>query len=120
MSALPSHNSSPPLTYRIPILQHLVNVYKLWQDFVQHFPKKSRYTLGTKIDESFIQTLELIFIAGVMPRDKKLPYVTRAITKFDLLKFFLRVAWEVKALDSKKYAALMEPLSECRSNMIIS
>lgn len=30
----------------------------------------------------------------------------------DLLKFFLQVAWEIGALDNKKYAMISEPLGE--------
>ena len=76
-----------------------------------HFPKRSRYSLGSKIDQLFIETLELIFLGSIMPRGKKLPYIERAVAKFDLLKFFLQVAWEIKALDTKKYSSLMGPLS---------
>jgi len=36
----------------------------------------------------------------------------KAISQFDLLKFFLRVAWEVKAIDNKKYLLISEPLVE--------
>lgn len=78
---------------------------------MQHFPKKSRYTLGAKIDSVFVETLETIFLASIIPHKNKLAYIERAVIKFDLLKFFLRVAWETKALDTKKYAALSEPLS---------
>lgn len=83
----------------------------MWQDFFQHFPQKSRFTLGSKIDSCFIETLEYIFLASITPREKKLPYLERGAAKFDLLKFFLQLAWEVKALDNKKYALLMEPIN---------
>ncbi len=58
----------------------------------------------------FVETLEYVFVASMMPREKKLAYIERAVIKFDLLKFFLRVAWETKALDTKKYTVLSEPL----------
>lgn len=58
-----------------------------------------------------METLEYIFLASITPREKKLPYLERGAAKFDLLKFFLQLAWEVKALDNNKYALLMEPLN---------
>ena len=58
------------------------------------------------------ETLELIIIASYLGKKEKLPYVIRASTKLDLLKFFLQVAWEIKALDSKKYIMLSEGLDE--------
>lgn len=82
----------------------------MWQDCQQHFPKKSRFTLGAKIDTVFIDTIEYVFIAGMLPREKKLLYVERAVVKFDLLKFFFQMAWETKSLDTSKYASLTEPL----------
>jgi len=88
-----------------------MKAYKLWQDSFQHFPKKSRFTLGSKIDACFVETLEFIFLASITPREKKLPYLERAGAKFDLLKFFLQLAWEIKALDTNKYALLTEPLN---------
>lgn len=55
--------------------------------------------------------MEFIFLGSIMPREKKLPYIERAVAKFDLLKFFLQVAWETKSLDTNKYASLIESLS---------
>ena len=77
-----------------------------------HIPKDTRYTLGTKIDASLIDTIEATFIASFLAKEKKLPYVQRAATKLDLVKFFLQVLWEIKALDNKKYTAISEQLFE--------
>ena len=65
-----------------------------------------------KIDQTFVYLLELIFIAGSLPKNKKLPYVQKAVGQLDLLKFFLQISWEIKALDNKKYIAISEPLGE--------
>ena len=103
---------SPTPRRNLPILQHLIRAYKLWHEFLPHIPKDARYTLGTKIDTSLIETIEATFVASFLTRDKKLPYVQRAATKLDLAKFFLQVLWEIKALDNKKYAAISEQLNE--------
>jgi len=87
-------------------------VYKLWHEILDHISKKSRYTLGAKIDSLFIETLELLFIASYLSKEEKLPYLKKSAVKLDLLKFFLQISWEIKALDTKKYIALSEPLNE--------
>ncbi|MBI2012907.1 MAG: four helix bundle protein [Candidatus Colwellbacteria bacterium] len=87
-------------------------VYKLWQEFLRHFPQTSRYTLGSKIDSLFLEITELLVTASYLHKDKKLPYIERAITKLDVLKFLLQVSWEIKSLDNKKYAILSEHLNE--------
>lgn len=90
----------------------MIAAYKLWDEHRNHFPKKSRYTLGAKIDAFFLDTLDLLFVASYLNRQEKLPYLRRASGKLDLLKFFLQIAWELKSLDNKKYIALSEPLTE--------
>src|SRR3989344_6741132 len=103
--------SYPPPT-SLPIITRTTQAYKLWHDIVQHLPKNSRYTLGSKVDTAFLDTIELIYIAITLPKEKKIPYIQRAISKFDLLKFFLQISWDIKALDNNKYAMISEPLNE--------
>lgn len=96
----------------LPVIEKTTSAYKLWHDYFAHFPRLSRYTLGTKIDALFLETIELILLAGYARRSQKLTVVERASSKLDTLKFFLRVAWEIKSIDHKKYAKLSEPLLE--------
>jgi len=94
------------------LVQKLVNAYKLWHKFLPHFPKTSRYTLGSKIDSLFIETTESVIKAFHSGKGEKLIYLIQASVKLDLLKFFLQIAWEIKALDNKKYIRLSEKLDE--------
>lgn len=89
-----------------------MEVYKLWHEYRNNFPKKSRYTLGDKIDLLFLQTLELLFIASYQSKEKKLITLEMAVKKLDLLKFLLRVSWELKVLDNQKFIILSEKLQE--------
>ncbi len=73
-----------------------------------HVPKDARYTLGSKIDVSLIETIEAVFSASYLGGEKKLPYLQRAAAKLDLVKFFLQTLWEIGALDNKKYIVLSE------------
>jgi len=102
----------PPHRTTLSIIQKFVETYKLWDEFKNHFPKKSRYTLGAKIDTLFIDTIELLFIASYLGKEQKLPYLQKAGGKLDLLKFFLQIAWELKAIDNNKYIILSRQLDE--------
>lgn len=95
----------------MPIIQHLISTYKLWHEFLPHITKDARYTLGAKIDSSLIETIEAVFIASFLAKEKKIPYIQRASTKLNVAKFFLQVAWEIKALDNKKYILISEQLT---------
>lgn len=94
------------------MIEHAVAVYKQWQEYRDHFPKKSRYTLGERIDTLFIQILELLFVASYQSKTEKLPTILAALRKSDVLKFLLRVSWEIRAIDTKQYAELGEKMQE--------
>ena len=102
----------PPVRTNLPIIQKLVEIYKLWDEFKNHFPKKSRYTLGAKIDTLFIDIIELLFVASYLGKEQKLPYLQKAGGKLDLLKFFLQIAWELKMIDNDRYITLSKQLDE--------
>ncbi|MDP1688725.1 MAG: four helix bundle protein [bacterium] len=103
---------SPPPKASLPIIQKLIAIYKLWHEFLPHFPKTARYTLGNKIDTFFVDVAEYIFTASNLSKEHKLPYLEKAARKLDLLKFFLQISWEIKTLDNKKYIILSQSLQE--------
>ena len=103
---------TPPQTFNLKLIQDLVSIYKLWHEFLLHFPKDSRHTLGAKIDSSLLEATELIIRASYSDKTEKLISLKRASFKIDLLKFFLQVAWEIKSLDDKRYIKISEKLNE--------
>lgn len=92
----------------IPVIEHTLKAYKTWYSIRDHLPKKSRYTLGDKIDARFVVLLELLYMASYQIPSDKVATLTKATTSLDLLKFLLRVSWEVGAMDDKKYGNLSE------------
>ena len=96
----------------LPVVEHTLKVYKIWYGYRDNFPKKARYTLGDKIDSRFLSVLELVSIASYQNKEEKIPTLTRAIMGVDVLKFLLRVAWELHILDDKKYTGLSDGIQE--------
>jgi len=96
----------------LPIIQRLIAAYKLWHEYVQHFPRHSRYTLGGKIDALFIELIELVFIASYLAREQKVAPLRKAVSKLDLIKLLLQISWELRDLDNNKYISLSELLDE--------
>lgn len=74
-------------------------------------PRFTRYTLGIKVDTLFTDCLELSLIAGYAPRPEKLLIVQKLSTKLDALKFFLKLLWEIKGMDTKQYTAISLPIA---------
>ena len=96
----------------LPVVQKQIKAYKSWQELLINFPKTSKYSLGAKIDTALLEAVELTFNASHLRGDQKYEQIFEAGIKLDLVKFFLRIAWEIKALDNKKYAAISEQLDE--------
>jgi len=94
------------------VILKLKDSYCLWQTFLTHFPKQNRYTLGNKIDSVFLTAIEFSFLASYASKDTKLIHLERCISRVDLLKLLLHLAWEIRALDTQKYVALSESLQE--------
>lgn len=95
-----------------PLVIKLQESYKLWHDFLTHLPRLTRYTLGIKVDTIFIECLELALSGSYAARSEKLPILKNLSIKVDALKFFLKLLWEIKALDNNKYTLLSVPLHE--------
>ena len=75
-------------------------------------PKTVRHTLGEKIDNLFTDCLELALLASYQSKLKKENTVRQLNTKFDMLKFFIKLLWEIKAIDTNKLTVLSTPLAE--------
>lgn len=96
----------------IPIIAKLNEAYKLWHSFLIHLPKITRYTLGEKIDNLFTGCLEIALLASYRPKDKKMELIEQLNAKFDTLKFFIKLLWEIKEIDTNKLTTLSIPLTE--------
>lgn len=51
-------------------------------------------------------------MAGYAAQDKKAEIIRRLSVKFDALKFFLKLLWEIKALDTNRYTLLSQQLMQ--------
>lgn len=80
--------------------------------YVAHFPKANRFTLGSKIDEIFLNSIEYCFLASYSRTNEKLLLVDKAISRIDLIKLLIQLAWDIKALDTNKYIKISEMLDE--------
>ena len=86
-----------------------MGAYKFWCEIKKHFPKSSR-SLSSKIDSGFLELFEALFKARY--QKDKLMILEESDIKLSMLKFFLRLSWETKALDNKKYILLSEKIDE--------
>ncbi len=93
-------------------MRRAIDAYKLWHSFLNAMPRMTKYTLGSRIDGLFGDLIENLSAAGYAIKENKISFLNSASVNLDLVKLFLRLAWEIKALDHKKYAAVSEPIND--------
>lgn len=94
------------------ILCRVKEGYLIWIDFVPHIAKSSRYTIGQRIENTFLDLLELSYIAYFSEKEKKKEKISECILSLDTLKFIVSVAWEGKIIPNGKYEELAKKLDE--------
>ncbi len=95
-----------------PILRKIVNTYRVLHAFLDKLPKTYRYTLGYKIDTSFIEFGEQITAAFYSKDQQKISHLNNASQKLNFLNFLLKIAWEIRVVGTDRYAAIGQALAE--------
>ncbi len=105
--------SHPPPAQSPLVLIRTKESYKIWHSNLDNVSKVDKHTIGTQIDILFLSLLEIIF-RGTFAYDKfeKISLVSQAISKNDLLKFFLQIGWEQKVISHTLYGKLIINLDE--------
>ena len=101
----------PPKTIPQVILKEK-EVYQLWLLLHRNFPRTERFGIGQKIEQNFLDILELSFASSYLPPNQKVILLSKNISRLDILKFFLQLAWESKLIPTDKYADISEKLNE--------
>ncbi len=94
------------------IIQRLKEGYLIWIKVAEHIPKEKRYTIGSRIENTFLDALGLSHAAYVAEKGAKLRMVIECVRKLDSLKFLVQIAWELKLISHKEYGILGEKLEE--------
>ncbi|MFH1662163.1 MAG: four helix bundle protein [Candidatus Falkowbacteria bacterium] len=94
------------------ILQRIKEGYLIWINIVPHIPKCARYTIGTRIENKFLDLLELAYIAYFTERERKVEKIAKCILALDTLKFLMNIAWEAKFISNKQYEKIALKLDE--------
>lgn len=98
--------------FDIPIFKETYDLYRTFYALRLGVPKQDRYTLWQKCETLLLGVLEDIMVAGQTNRTMKLPVLETASTKLNLLRVFIRLASDVKAIDNKRYVALETEVDE--------
>lgn len=84
----------------------------IWINIVPHIPKNARYTIGARIENKFLDLLELGYIAYFSKKENKIEKISECIFLLDTLKFIISIAWEAKCISHKQYEGLALKMNE--------
>lgn len=113
MSTLNTKNIRLPAdNFDIPLAHTIYQFYKLLHNYIKLFPKTEKYSLGIRIENFTLDTLELALLAAYAPKVNRLIHLESLDAKVQILKTLIRLAHEIRALDDNKYLALQEHLQE--------
>lgn len=85
------------------MLEKTKEIYKYWQQITNNLPKPFRLGLGGRIENLFIDILELEFLAQFSKVVEKEPFLKKCIVKFDILKFLMQISWENNHIKEKQF-----------------
>ncbi|MDD4107010.1 MAG: diversity-generating retroelement protein Avd [Candidatus Shapirobacteria bacterium] len=91
------------LNLDIPVFQKTYDLYKSFYSLVLDFPKKDRFTIGQRIENTILDILENIIAASQLSKLEKVPTLQKASIKLDVLKILIRCCKDLKIMDNKKY-----------------
>ncbi len=98
--------------FDIPIFKKIYELYRNFYSFRNSIPKQDRYTLWQKCENILLEILENILLASQMSKKEKLPVLEKTSLQLNLFRIFVRLAKEVRAIDSKKYVLLQNNTDE--------
>ena len=98
--------------FGVPIFQKSYDLYKKMHEYQKLIPKHDRYTLYSRAEDCLLSVLSCLFKASSVNKDDKLTLLEEASTELNLLRIFVRLLKDIKALDNKKYLALQSEIDE--------
>src|SRR3989344_5277832 len=95
-----------------PVFQKSYDLYRVLHEIVKKYPKGDRYSLGEKMKEKTLELIAAIAEAGHAKREWKTPLIDRAISSLELVKVFVRLAYDTQCINQKQYIATQGRIQE--------
>lgn len=87
----------------IPITVKLFVLYEETHKIIFKFPKHEKYSLGEKIENSILESIELSILASTASKFDKERTLLKVNCKVELLKILFRIVLNCGIIDTKKY-----------------
>ena len=98
--------------FNIPIFKKSYDLYRTFYGYRNLIPKQDRYTIWQRCESLILDILEGILLVSQVQKTEKLSILEKTSTKLNLLRIFIRLMKEIKAIDNKKYTAIETIIDE--------
>ncbi|MCB0318624.1 MAG: diversity-generating retroelement protein Avd [Bdellovibrionales bacterium] len=96
----------------IPIIQSSYKFYLELQSYQKQISKNTRYTLWKKCENCSLRILEMLIQAGYLNQKQRLNQLITISAQIDMLRIFLRLAFDTKVFNQKKHIEFLTSLDE--------
>lgn len=98
--------------FDIPIFKKTYELYKVLYAWRNLIPKQDRYGVWQRCEELVLNILEALLKASQLSKTEKVPTLEKASLELNMLRIFVRLAKDTKAIDNKKYVALESAIDD--------
>lgn len=90
----------------MPVVEKAKAGYKDWIIIHRNIPRTERFGIGLKVDNLFLDLLELLRKATYATVPQKVPILEEGLSKTDSLRFFIQIMWETKLISNPQFTSL--------------
>jgi hypothetical protein len=98
--------------FDIPIIHKTYELYRELHELQRTIPKIERFTLWMRCEDTVLKVLEGLIRAGHLSQDVRATQLVTVSAEIDMLRVFLRLSVDIKAITQKKSLPLQEQLDE--------
>ncbi len=95
-----------------PILKKMYALYKELNEFRLLVAKRDRHTIWERCEKNTLDVLELLMLAAQRRKGDKYAALELASAKLNVLRILLRLAKDIKTIDTKRYLVLEAQIDE--------
>ena len=108
-----SSKAPPPQRLRdIPLVHKACEFYKKIYLSASKIPKRDKFGIYLKIENLCLEVIDLQLTASLEVRSNKLPILNLVRIKIEVLKRLIRITYELKVVEQKRYINLESDLQE--------
>lgn len=96
----------------LPIVQKTYELYQELHQFQRAIPKADRYTLWQRCENTTLEILEELIRTICLPQVERRQPLFNVSVQVNMLRVFVRLSFEVRAISQKKYFSLEKKIEE--------